>query len=157
MTSARPRSHPLIPLFSLFPPTPTLLHYSALQGKRNEREGSRRRDEERIRSAGEKEAKRYGENERERECKEREREAGVVVGLTDSLQVYSDIRKEQRVPVFILLTGTIIRPFAPFFLSFSLPRYALSSSLSLSPSLFPSNLPELSQRRGHFKTLRLIY
>lgn len=36
--------------------------------------------------------------------------------LTDSLQVYSEIRKEQRVPVFILLTGTIIRPFLRPFL-----------------------------------------
>lgn len=32
-------------------------------------------------------------------------------GTTDSLQVYSDIRKEQCVPLFILLTGTIIFPF----------------------------------------------
>lgn len=55
-----------------------------------------------------------------------DRQIGTKVGLTDSLQVYSDIRKEQRVPVFILLTGTIICPFARFF-SCSLSHFFLST------------------------------
>jgi len=67
---------------------------------------------------------------KEIERKSERRTAGAKAGLTDSLQVYSDIRKEQRVPVFILLTGTIICPFALFF--FSLSYLALSISLAFS-------------------------
>jgi len=68
------------------------------------------------------------------------RKVGTKAGLTDSLQVYSDIRKEQRVPVFILLTGTIICPFARFF---SLVL-SLCLSLSLALSLFFLSTPSLA-------------
>lgn len=67
--------------------------------------------------------------------REDRRKVGTKADLTDSLQVYSDIRKEQRVPVFILLTGTIICPFARFFsFSFSLSRSRSHFFLS-TPSL----------------------
>lgn len=118
-----------------------------LQGKKNEKRGSAIGGIARIRSETGKEKE---DDEKEAE-KEGRRKIGVKASLTDSLQVYSDIQKEQRVPVFILLTGTIICPFALFL---SLARFCYLSQFFSSPSPPP---PELSHRRDRFKTLRLIY
>ena len=73
--------------------------------------------------------------------KKKEEEEERTGWLTDSLQVYSEIRKEQRVPVFILLTGTIIRPFLRSFLFPSTRFSYLFFSRLLPPPPPPSSIP----------------
>ena len=76
----------------------------------------------------------------EKKRRRRKKKRGLAGWLTDSLQVYSEIRKEQRVPVFILLTGTIIRPFLH---PFSFPFHQVFLSVFFSPPP-PSSYPQSS-------------